>query len=263
MNIEQLKKRWEREERFSFKGWDFSHINNRSKEEALPWDYKKIVESYMDNNKIMLDMGTGGGEFLLSLNPHKGKTYATEAYLPNIQLSKDVLTPYGIEVRAVESDLKLPFDDKFFNLIINRHEAYCLPEVDRILKPGGVFITQQVGETNNRELSKFLLGKYTNVVCLPENLNEALEEANNLGWNIIKHEECFPKTYFYDIGALVYYAKIIEWEFPNFSVERCFHRLVKLQEKIEKQGYVDTSEHRYLLIAQKAANKLIIKRSRN
>lgn len=59
MTLEQLKKMCQKEERFSFKGWDFSHISNRSKEENLPWDYKKIVESYMSNDKVMLDMGTG------------------------------------------------------------------------------------------------------------------------------------------------------------------------------------------------------------
>ncbi|PRR79867.1 hypothetical protein CLLI_06000 [Clostridium liquoris] len=47
---------------------------------------KKIVKSYMDSDKVMLDMGTGGGEFLLSLNPYRGKTYATEAYLSKIKL---------------------------------------------------------------------------------------------------------------------------------------------------------------------------------
>jgi SAM-dependent methyltransferase len=251
MNLEQLKEIWKQEEKFSFKGWDFSHISNRSKEERLPWDYKEIVESYMSADKVMLDMGTGGGEFLLSLNPYRGKTYATEAYLPNVQLSKQVLTPCDIDVRAVENDFKLPYDDKFFDLIINRHEAYCLSEVNRILKTGGVFITQQVGETNNREISNFLLGKYPDTVGLPQNLHKALEEANIFGWNILKQEEYFPKTYFYDIGAIVYYAKILEWEFPNFSVEGCFGGLVKLQEKIEKQGYIEALGHRYLLMAEK------------
>ncbi|MDP4146030.1 MAG: methyltransferase domain-containing protein [Bacillota bacterium] len=251
MNLEYLKEIWKKEEKHSFKGWDFSYIDSRSKEEALPWDYKKIVESYISDDKVMLDMGTGGGEFLLSINPSVGKTYATEAYLPNIELSRQTLAPHGIEVRAVQDDCKLPFKDNFFDLIINRHEAYYLSEVNRILKPGGIFITQQIGENNNRELSSFLLDKYPEIERLPENLKEALEGAKGFGWNIIKKEEHFPKIYFYDIGALVYYAKIIQWEFPEFSVERCFSKLKSLQQKLEKQGYVDTIGHRYLIIARK------------
>ncbi|WP_425447216.1 hypothetical protein [Dethiothermospora halolimnae] len=56
---------------------------------------------------------------------------------------------------------------------------------------------------------------------------------------------------FYDIGALVFFVKIIEWEFPGFSVDRCFDRLVELQQRIEKDGYVETTEHRYYMILKK------------
>jgi len=78
-----------------------------------------------------------------------------------------------------------------------------------------------------------------------------LEEASGLCWNITRHEECFPKFFFYDIGALVYYAKIIQWEFPDFSVEGCFDILVELHKRIDKDGYLESIGHRYLLIAKK------------
>lgn len=251
MNLEKLKEILEYEERYSFEGWDFSHINSRMKEEAVPWDYEKIVKSYMDKEKILLDMGTGGGEFLLSLNPIAGKTYATESYLPNIELCKTRLEPLGIELRPVYDDVSLPFEDNYFNMIINRHESFYLPEIHRILKPGGTFITQQVGEMNNREMTKFLLGKYLDTPDEDLNLNKVLLQAKNIGMKILNQGEYFPKTYFYDVGALVFYAKIIEWEFPGFSVERCFDKLIELQSKLEKNGYIKTLEHRYFLVAEK------------
>jgi hypothetical protein len=46
-------------------------------------------------------------------------------------------------------------------------------------------------------------------------------------------------------------AKIIEWEFPGFSVDTCFDRLLELQETVERQGYITAVEHRYLLAARK------------
>ncbi|MCQ4924514.1 class I SAM-dependent methyltransferase [Tissierella carlieri] len=251
MNLEKLKETWRYEEQYSFKGWDFSHINNRMEEETLPWNYKKIVESYVNEEKILLDMGTGGGEFLLSLNPTEGKTYATESYLPNIELCKEILTPHGIEVRPVYDDGNLPFEDDYFDIVINRHESFCLSEVNRILKPDGIFITQQVGGMNNREISKFLLGEYPNTTDIELNLDKILMEAKNTGMKIIDAGEYFPKTYFHDIGAFVFYARIIEWEFPGFSVERCFDKLIELQAKLEKRGYIEILEHRYFLIAEK------------
>lgn len=251
MDLESLKEIWLKEERHSFEGWDFSHINDRTEDEALPWDYKQIVKSYMGEDKMLLDMGTGGGEFLLSINPYPGKTYATESYPPNIELSKKVLTPYGIVVRSVIDDKSLPFEDDYFDIIINRHESFSLSEVKRILKEGGVFITQQVGGRNNKEMSKFLLGEYSKIIDFNFNLDRVVQEALNTGLKIIRKGEYFPKTRFFDVGALVYLAKIIEWEFPGFSVERCFDRLIELQCIIEKQGYIETMEHRFFLIAVK------------
>lgn len=56
-------------------------------------------------------MGTGGGEYLLSLvHPYKN-TYATEAYEPNYQLCMRTIKPLGIEVRQLLNDNDLPFED--------------------------------------------------------------------------------------------------------------------------------------------------------
>lgn len=251
MNLEKLKEIWLKEERYSFRGWDFSHIDDRMKEETLPWDYREIIKPYISEEKIILDMGTGGGEFLLSLNPPSGKTYATESYPPNIELCMKNLTSYGIEVRAVHDDNNLPFDDNYFDVIINRHESFSLSEVKRILKPEGTFITQQVGVNNNKEMSKFLLGQYPNIIDRELYLDKVLKKAEEAGLKVLEKSEYYPKAYFYDIGAFVFFAKIIEWEFPKFSVERCFDKLVELQKNIEKQGYIETIEHRYFFVAQK------------
>lgn len=75
-------------------------------------------------------------------------------------------------------------------------------KVYRLLKPKGLFITQQVGGLNNNEF-------------------------------------------------VVYYARIIEWEFPNFSVESCFNQLCKLQLVVEKKGFVESKQHRFVIVAQK------------
>ena len=57
--------------------------------------------------------------------------------------------------------------------------------------------------------------------------------------------------WYYDIGAFVWFAHIIEWEFPDFSVEKCFDRLLKMQEIIDRDGFVEGTIHRYLIVAKK------------
>lgn len=246
-----LKEFWLSEEKKSFQGWDFSYIKDRTEEEPLPWDYDKIVRQYLKPEYILLDMGTGGGEYLLTLGHPYKNTYVTEAYPPNVELCMKKLKPLGIEVRQVFDDSNLPFEDSMFDMIINRHESFDANEVYRLLKPNGLFITQQVGGLNNRELSKFLLDDFKEITDINHNLHNNLKLIQDAGFTVLKSEEYFPYLRFYDIGALVYFAKIIEWEFPNFSVERCYEKLCRLQSIVEKQGYVESIEHRFIIVAIK------------
>jgi len=196
MDNTKLKQYWLGEEQQSFTGWDFSYINNRIWEEPLPWDYDKTVRSYLKNDFILLDMGTGGGEYLLTLNhPHKN-TYATEAYDVNYKLCEKKLKPLGIDIRKVISDESLPFDDEMFDIIINRHESLDISEVCRILKPGGMFITQQVGGQNNKELSNFVINDFKELINAEWGLKGNIAELKNKGFTTIYCDEYFPKLSF-------------------------------------------------------------------
>ena len=82
-------------------------------------------------------------------------------------------------------------------------------------------------------------------------MNNSVTELKKDGFEILKSEEVFTPIHFYDVGALVYFAKIIEWEFPGFSVETCFENLSKLQKMLERDGVIQGTEHRFLIVAQK------------
>lgn len=252
MECVKLKEYWLSEEQHGFKGWDFSYINGRTSEEPLPWNYDDIVRQYLNPHSILLDMGTGGGEYLLTLNHPHCNTFATEAYPPNFELCQKTLKPLGIDIRQVFNDDSLPFGNEMFDIIINRHEAFDINEVYRLLKPNGLFITQQVGELNNKELSKFLISDYKEIACSDHTLKNNIMLLEDKGFTILKSNEYFPKLKFFDVGALVYFAKIIEWEFPNFSVNNCFRRLCDLQLSIEQQGFIESTEHRFIIVAQKS-----------
>lgn len=154
MNTNELIERWKAEERIAhIHGWDFSHIAGRYTEEGdLPWDYREVILRYLISEMKILDIDTGGGEFLLSLGHPYRNTAATENYPPNVQLCREVLLPLGIDFRPADGCGVLPFDDGSFDMVINRHGNFDAGEIYRVLKPGGLFITQQVGAENDREL---------------------------------------------------------------------------------------------------------------
>ena len=56
---------------------------------------------------------------------------------------------------------------------------------------------------------------------------------------------------FFDIGALVHYARIIEWEFPGFSVDGCYGKLKELQGELSREGCISTIGHRFYVVAEK------------
>ena len=252
MTADELKAMWKSEEDCAFiKGWDFSHIHGRYQEEdRLPWDYEAIVRSVLQDDRKLLDYDTGGGEFLLSLGHPYENTAATEGYPPNVSLCKERLLPLGIDLRACKDAANIPFPDASFDLIINRHGDFDPPEIKRLLKPGGLFITQQVGSDNDRELVEMVLPG-TEKPFPHENLREQKTRFTDSGFVILQADEAFGSICFYDVGAFVWFARIIEWEFPGFSVDRCFDQLLQLQKAIERDGRICGTTHRYLIVARK------------
>ncbi|NMM63023.1 class I SAM-dependent methyltransferase [Clostridium sp. P21] len=250
MDYSELKELWRKEEKNAFEGWDFSYLKNRWKDEGLPWDYKEILKKYLNSDHKLLDMGTGGGEFLLSLNHPYNNTSVTEMWEPNVKLCKKKLEPLGIEVKQAFNDSKLPFKDNVFDMIINRHGSFDIKEVKRILKPNGIFITQQVGGKNNEKLSNALIKNFKPLFS-QNTLENNLKEIEKNFFEILYAKEFFPYLRFKDIGALVYFAKIIKWEFPNFSVDSCFEELCKLYEELNVKGYIESIEHRFIIVCRK------------
>lgn len=250
MNKTELKNYLLSEEARSFTGWDFSYIENRIKQEPLSWSYFDIVNTYRKEFQKLLDMGTGDGEFLLTLKHPYENTAVTEAYPPNFALCRKKLQPLGIDVRQIINDDDLPFDDNCFDIIINRHEAYDVDEISRILKLNGIFITQQVGGKNNNSLSNRLIDNF--IPQFPNhNLSNRINDLEKAGFKTVFAKEEFPKVEFSDIGAVVYLAKIIKWEFPGFSVERCFDRLYDMYGDFLKGDKIITYQHRFVIVAYK------------
>lgn len=251
MNKTELIETWKNEENEAhIHGWDFSHIRGRCEQMDLPWDYKQLIERYINRDMHILDYDTGGGEFLLSLNHPYDKTSATEGYQPNVELCKETLLPLGIDFKVCDNPASIPFQNESFDLIINRHGSFNAKEIYRLLKKDGLFITQQVGEDNDRDLVEMVLPN-TEKPSPHLNLKEQKKVFENVGFQIVGEDETYRPIKFFDVGAFVWFAHIIEWEFPKFSVDRCLEQLLEMQKKIDDKGCVEGTIHRYLIIARK------------
>lgn len=218
-------------------------------EYPLPWNYFNIVKSYLVEADSLLDMGTGGGEFLSNLAPLPTKAYATESYEPNIKLARNNLESYGVKVIPIQDDNNLPFEKNFFQLIIDRHEYFKSSEIKRILKPNGIFITQQVGGMNDCELNEILGAPESDDIGF--NLDGISSDLLEADLEILYSNEIKTKTRFYDIGAILYYLKIIDWQIKDFSIEKYENGLKELYREISDVGYIDFTCHRFIVVASK------------
>lgn len=251
-NKEKLYIEWKNEESTAhIHGWDFSQIHGRYDEEHdLPWDYEQIVRGYLEPEMKLMDIDTGGAEFLLSLHHPYANTSCMEAYEPNVELCNAKLLPLGIDFRQGNGRSNYPFSEDSFDLVINRHGDFNPEEIKRVLKPNGVFITEQVGAENDRALVDLLLPGTP--LPFPElylkNTESLFEQA---GMTIRESQEAYRPIRFFDVGALVWFAHIIEWEFPGFTVDRCLDQLYQAQTLIEENGVLEGKIHRFLLVAVK------------
>jgi SAM-dependent methyltransferase len=236
-----------------FSGWDFSYIRDRVVNVPLSWSYTSILLPLVRKVKSLLDMGTGGGEFLSSLAPLPKHTCATEAYEPNVSIAKKILELLGVKVFYCKDKEYLPFKDEKFDMIINRHEFYSEKEIYRVLKSNGIFLTQQVGDKNDSKLRMILTGSEKSEDDRKWNLGYAVDKLETIGFEILERQENVTPTRIFDVGAIVYYLKAVPWELPGFSVEKYYKKLMKIHSLINKKGYLElnSNNHRFIIKAKK------------
>ncbi|MDT2849929.1 class I SAM-dependent methyltransferase [Vagococcus carniphilus] len=230
----------------SFEGWDFSSIQEDFWQEEISWNYTEIVKYYLKPNMRLLDMGTGGGELLTLFSHPFHQTSVTEGWEKNYQLLLMTLAKKGVEVKFVKEDDQLDFSDNQFDIVLNSHESFSLDEVKRVLKPGGLFITQQVGDLNGINLASRLIPNFEKK-DFNLHLSSVVRELKKRDFDILDQYESYPSQKFFSMDALIYYVRTIEWEFPGFSVLTLQKELIELEEELKRVGFIYNQVHRFLV----------------
>jgi SAM-dependent methyltransferase len=238
-------------ERAPITGWDFSWLDGRATEERPPWAYSARVAEFAGASERMLDVQCGGGELLAGLPVHPRLLVATEAHPPNLAVAARRLRPRGAyAVAAPDNRDALPFRDVSFDLVTSRHPIETWwSEIARVLRPGGTFLSQQVGPRSMRELSEALLGP------LPwasrREPDDAARGAEQAGLVVDDLRTARLRATFDDIGAVIYFLRLVVWTVPDFSVDRFRAQLAELHDRIEREGSFVAHSTRFLIRAHK------------
>jgi hypothetical protein len=232
-------------------GWDFSRM--RDAREPVPWDYLEVVGRYLRPTDRVLDVGTGGGEKLLSLASHCAAATGIDASDEMVEdavfnLAASRASNVSFHVMRAEA---LLFVDGSFDVVLNRHSAIDVSETARVLRSSGYFITQQVGARNTRNICALfgcgVGGEYGQEADDVAALADAFTDA---GFRIVCTAEYDVRYWFCDVESLLFWHKAIPMP-EDFHVETHWRQVDKIIAEYSTPEGIETNEHRELLIAQK------------
>ncbi|WP_306204268.1 methyltransferase domain-containing protein [Actinoplanes sp. RD1] len=234
-------------------GWDFSWFAGRATEERPEWGYARLMGAAMAKATAALDLQTGGGEVLAGVPVPPPVLVATESWRPNVPIAARNLRAAGGVVVEAAAGPCLPFRAGSFDLVVSRHPEHTpWDEVARVLRPGGTFLSQQIGAGTNRELSEAVLGPLPPPDRnSPGQLRAAAEAA---GLRVLQARPARLRVEFFDVAAVAYFLRKVVWTVPGFSIERHRPQLRAIHERIQAEGSFVSHSTRVLIEAVKPGN---------
>ncbi|WP_020620899.1 class I SAM-dependent methyltransferase [Paenibacillus daejeonensis] len=232
-------------------GWDFSQIKCVTEGEA--WEMYREVAGQCTPASLLLDIGTGGGEAVLSIADSVRLLVGVDRSAAMIETAQRNAVRAGhahARFLHMEAD-HLAFPDAFFDVVSSRHSEWHAGEIARVLASGGTFITQQVSEGDKSNL-KEAFGRGQAWGVPPGELQARyVAELRAAGFRDIRTFE-FSITEYYetaeDLIFLLKHTPII----PNFGREpddsRVLHQFI---ETYRTDRGIRTNADRFGIIARR------------
>jgi ubiquinone/menaquinone biosynthesis C-methylase UbiE len=232
-------------------GWDFSRV--RAGQAPVLWEYVDVVRQYLKPTDRVLDIGTGGGEVFFSLAPYFDQGVGIDRNPAMIETARHNLSTLSIEnVSLTTMDgSALRFDKEEFDVVLLRHLKVYVSEIVRVLRPGGYFITQTVGQRSSLNfLDAF---NWTPASFGPDWWQPVAELADQFrlhGCHIIAQAEYDVPYWFHDIESFMFWLMSVPWP-EDIDLEKHWRNINQILEAFQTERGIETNVHRGLLIAQK------------
>lgn len=232
----------------AFSGWDLDRIAPKQIGPGLPWDYKRRARDLLSHASSVLDLGTGGGELFAELaTGYQGRAIAAEPWSVNAPIAKRRLSPLEIEVVHAHS-LRLPFQTGSFDLVLDRHEELDPNEIHRVLRRGGLVLTQQIGQNEWKELRPF----FPRMQDSGPLLDRYVSGLRQTGMIVAIAETHDIRAAYRGLGELVYLLCISPWTIPDFDpLGKDLAALLRVEDRVLTRDGVVLTESRFVIEAHK------------
>jgi SAM-dependent methyltransferase len=234
-------------ERAPIEGWDFSWLAGRAIEERPTWRYFDRVVERVSRVSALLEVQAGVGAMIGNLPHLPPLSVATEGFAPSLAVAGPQLRDRAAHlVVTSQTESGLPFASDTFELVISRHPIdVWWTEITRVLRPGGTYFAQHVGPNSLRNLSEFLMGPLPAGSKREPDVERSAAEAAGMAVRELRIEH--PRTVFYDVGAVVYFLRLVPWIVPGFAVAKYRGRLRDLHEAMRRDGGFESASCRMLV----------------
>jgi len=223
-------------------GWDFSQM--RTLRAPVPWDYGDVVARYLAPSYEVLDVGTGDGRQFASLAGKFRRGLGIDTDPEMIRLAAREHSSPSLEFRV--GGARLEGVATSFPVIINRHATIDFGAVVAHLKPGGYFITQQVGE-RNMACVKQALGQSAGLPAI------SAQELAGAGLRVVAFCEYDVEYVVCDVESLVFWLDALDLAHAGLEGAAVVMSVATFNKvlagNVDRRGFV-TNEHRYLAIGQ-------------
>ncbi|RZU50122.1 hypothetical protein EV385_1887 [Krasilnikovia cinnamomea] len=225
-------------------GWEFAWLDGRAIGAEPSWSFPDLARPLVRRARSLLDLDTGGGELLADLAPLPAHTVAVEGWPPNVPVARDRLTPFGVSVVT-----ELPGGEEEFDVALSRHGRLPAADLARLLLPGGILLSQQVGSDDLAELNAELGAPPPHAQRWAA--DDAVAALTAAGLEITDVREERPTLTFRDIGAVVYQLRSVPWQVHDFTPQRYDRQLRRLDALIRTYGGLTVTAHRFLVRAER------------
>lgn len=232
-------------------GYDFRSINVIN--QGVKWYFYKEVKKLCDNNSLVLDIGTGGGERVLKLANYVRLLVGIDISENMVKAAKDNLKSKSIDNAffcKMDSD-RVKFPDGFFDIISCRLSYFNSLEVVRLLAKNGIFISQQAGQDDKLNIKKFFKRGYNSEIRDNRPKELLINELKEVGFSQIKTLEYNATEYYKTKKDLLFILNNTPL-LPDFGkCKEDFNILNKFVKKFNTKKGIKTNLSRYMIIAEK------------
>lgn len=235
----------------TLQGWDFSRV--RAHRGPVLWDYVDVVRQYLKSSDCVLDVGTGGGEIFLSLASSFQQGFGIDqnpAMISTAQQNLSMLDIDNISLATMEAK-HLQFDAQSFDVVLLRHLHVFVSEIVRVLRPGGCFITQMVGQRSALNfLDTFGWSPASFGPDWWQPVSELADDFRLQNCRILAVAEYDVPYWFQDIESFLFWILAVPWP-EKIELEKHWQTINRILETSQTEQGIETNEHRGLLIVQK------------